>query len=365
MRLHLIVFPVTISLMILASSCTFNRHPEGRVISNFNFDWKFFKGDLPGGQDPTLNDSDWREIDLPHDWSIEGPFSKEYASGTGYLPGGIGWYRKSFVIPSKYEDKKVFISFDGVYNNSEVWINGAYLGKRPYGYISFQYDLTPYLNFGKENLIAVKVDHSKFGDSRWYTGSGIYRDVQLIVTSPVHIEQWGVYAASKVVTAEKAILDIEVSVVNELKETSNVKVTNYLLAGEDTVKKITEELTLAPSSKQLLSLQMDISNPKLWDLDNPYLYSLNTMVIGKGILDNQATRIGFRDIRFDSDSGFFLNGENLKMKGICMHHDAGTLGAAVPWQVIERRLDILKELGCNAIRTSHNPFSSYFQHTTA
>ena len=152
----------------------------GREVLNFNFGWKFYKGDISNGQDPNLDDRNWRALNLPHDWSIEGTFSKDYASSTAYLPAGIGWYRKSFKLPATEKNRKVFINFDGIYNNSEVWINGTWLGKRPNGYISFQYDLTPYLNPGKENLIAVKVDHTKYGDSRWYTGSGIYRDVKLI-----------------------------------------------------------------------------------------------------------------------------------------------------------------------------------------
>jgi beta-galactosidase/beta-glucuronidase len=181
-------------LLMLALLIGYNAtaQPSGRKVENFNFGWKFHKGDVPDGQNPLLNENSWRTLDLPHDWSIEGPFSKDFASGTGFLPGGIGWYRKSFIIPSSENNCKIFICFDGIYNNSEVWINGTWLGKRPNGYISFQYDLTPYIKFGKSNLLAVKVDHSKFGDSRWYTGSGIYRDVRLIYTSPVHIKQWGV-----------------------------------------------------------------------------------------------------------------------------------------------------------------------------
>ena len=334
--------------------------PSGREVQNFNFDWKFYKGDIVNGQNPGLNDSGWRTLDLPHDWSIEGPFSKDYSSSTGFLPGGIGWYRKSFSIPDNEKNRKVFISFDGIYNNSEVWINGSWLGKRPYGYISFQYDLTPYLKFGKENLIAVKVDHTQFSDSRWYTGSGIYRNVKLIFTSPLHIKLWGVFAKEKDVSVEKSTLDIEVSIINETGKTSDVIVTNYLLSATDTVKKISTKMSIPGSSPKIITQKMMIFGPKLWDVDNPNLYSLVTVVKGNGILDNQTTRIGFRNIRFDADAGFFLNGKNLKLKGICMHHDAGTLGSAVPRQVIERRLDILKEAGCNAIRTSHNPFSSDF-----
>jgi beta-galactosidase len=332
----------------------------GREVQNFNFDWKFYKGDIPNGQSPDLDDSEWRKLDLPHDWSIEANFSKEYASSTGFLPAGTGWYRKSFTVPSYEKNRKVFISFDGIYNNSEVWINGTWLGKRPNGYISFQYDLTPYIKPGEKNLIAVKVDHSKYADSRWYTGSGIYRNVKLIFTSPLHIKQWGILASTKVVSAKKAALNIEVSIINESVKTTDATVSNYLLHHGDTVKTKTQKISVPGISSTIISQDMDIDSPKLWDVDSPDLYSLITTVAGDGILDSQSTPVGFRDIRFDADSGFFLNGRNLKLKGICMHHDAGTLGSAVPRQVIARRLDILKESGCNAIRTSHNPFSSDF-----
>ena len=332
----------------------------GREVLNFNFGWKFYKGDISNGQDPNLDDRNWRALDLPHDWSIEGTFSKDYASSTAYLPAGIGWYRKSFKLPATEKNRKVFINFDGIYNNSEVWINGTWLGKRPNGYISFQYDLTPYLNPGKENLIAVKVDHTKYGDSRWYTGSGIYRDVKLFFESPLHIAQWEVFASAKDVSVNKATLDIEVSIINESGKVSDVTISNYLLFKTDTVKKISQKISMSDSSIKIITQKMEIYGPKLWDINNPDLYSLITVVKGADMLDTQSTPVGFRNIRFDADKGFFLNGKNLKLKGICMHHDAGTLGSAVPRQVVERRLDILKEAGCNAIRTSHNPFSSDF-----
>jgi beta-galactosidase len=347
-------------IMSISFGSTIYGQTSGRKIQNFNFGWKFYKGDISDGQNPGLNDSGWRILDLPHDWSIEGPFSKDFASATGYLPAGIGWYRKSFIIPDTEKGRKVFISFDGIYNNSEVWINGTWLGKRPNGYISFQYDLTPYLKPGKENLIAVKADHTKFGDSRWYTGSGIYRDVKLIFTSPVHLKQWGVFALAKDVSAARAALDIEVTVLNETNSKAEVRVSNYLLSGTDTVNKITEGYSLGAASPKVILQKMELVSPKLWDVDSPNLYTLVTVVRGKGIIDSQSIQVGFRNIRFDADKGFFLNGRNMKLKGICLHHDAGTLGSAVPRQVISRRLDILKELGCNAIRTSHNPFSSDF-----
>jgi beta-galactosidase len=355
------LFPRALILLgFITTSYNPSAYCQDRDVQNFNFDWKFLKGDLPEGQKTTLDVTGWRSLDLPHDWSIEGPFSKDSFSCTGYLPGGIGWYRKEFTIPKSRKGQRVFISFDGVYNNSEVWINGTSLGKRPNGYISFKYDLTPYLNIGGVNLIAVKVDHSKFGDSRWYTGSGIYRNVNLEFMSPVHIKQWGVYAAPKDVTAGSATLDIDVSVVNESAKAASVTVTNYLMLKSDVVGEKTEKIKIPANSSASLQQQMKLTNVSLWDVDNPSLYTLLTVVKGKKINDSQRTEIGFRDIKFDPDKGFFLNGKNLKLKGICMHHDAGALGAAVPAEEYARRLDILKELGCNAIRTSHNPFSPDF-----
>ena len=354
------IFILSFLTIVLLNNNNVSGQLAGREVQNFNFDWKFFKGDLPNGQDPALDDSGWRKLDLPHDWSIEGNFNKSFASSTGFLPGGIGWYRKSFLIPANEKNRKVFVSFDGIYNNSEVWINGHYLGKRPNGYISFQYDITSYIKPGEENLIAVKADHSKYGDSRWYTGSGIYRDVKLIFVSPVHINHWGVSTVAKNVSVEKASLSIEVSISNESGKISDVTVSNYLLSSGDTVKKSSQKISMPGSSSKLVSQNMDIYGPKLWDTDNPNLYSLITVVSGVDVLDSQETPVGFRSIRFDADKGFYLNGKNLKLKGVCMHHEAGTLGSAFPRQVIERRLDILKEAGCNAIRTSHNPFSSDF-----
>ena len=345
-------------MLLLSYSAT--GQPVGRSVQNLNPGWKFYKGDVPEGQKPAFDDSGWRLVDLPHDWSIEGPFSKDNASCTAYLPGGIGWYRKTFVVPDNESGRKVIVYFEGIYNNSEVWINGKYLGKRPNGYISFQYDLTPFINFGKENLIAVKVDHSLYGDSRWYTGSGIYRDVKLITKEPVHIKQWGIYCRTPEVTSSKAVLSADIIVANETNHNVNVKVISTLIFGNETVAKASREITLGSGEENSVSQVFNVANPKLWNIEDPNLYSLVTEIRGREALDHTITMVGFRDLKFDPEKGFFLNGKNLKLKGICMHHDAGTLGSAVPEEEIARRLDILKEMGCNAIRTSHNPFSSEF-----
>ncbi len=347
-----------ISLAILLSLGS-KAQPPGRKIVDFNFGWKFHKGDLAEGQSISLDDSEWRETDLPHDWSIEGPFSSDNSSCTGYLPGGIGWYRKSFIAEENPKDRKIFISFDGVYNNSEVWINNNYLGKRPNGYISFQYDLTPYIKYDSENLIAVKVDHSQDADSRWYTGSGIYRNVKLISTDWVHLKQWGVSCTTPVVSREKATLSVSSSIVNDAGK-SSVTITNTLWLGNKIAGRAVKKVRLAVGTVTTVNQEIFVDKPELWDIDDPNLYRLVTEVKGKNILDELTTNVGFRTIQFDADKGFFLNGRNLKLKGICMHHDAGALGAAVPREEIARRLDILKEMGCNAIRTSHNPFSPDF-----
>jgi len=351
--------PVTIIIFLLISLTRCGR-PAETNLSDFSFNWQFHKGDTAGGEAVSFDDSGWRILDLPHDWTIEGPFSKDNSSCTGYLPGGIGWYRKEFIVPGNDRGKKIYVSFDGVYNNSEVWINGSSLGKRPNGYISFRYDITPFVKYGRKNLLAVRVDHTKDADSRWYTGSGIYRNVNLIITPLVHIEQWGVFAAPKNVSAESAQLDIEVSILNESPSDANVTLTNHLLLNNDSVSRSSEMLLLKPGSSQTVAQQMNLKDIALWSPGKPELYSLVTVIEGDGIMDKQVTRIGFRDIKFDADRGFFINGVSMKLKGICMHHDAGALGSAVPKEEVARRLDILKEMGCNAIRTSHNPFSPDF-----
>jgi beta-galactosidase len=348
------------ALFLLLLSYNIAGQPAGRSVQNFNSGWKFFKGEISEGQRRDIDDSNWRQLDLPHDWSIEGPFGKSNYSCTAYLPAGIGWYRKTFTVPENESGRKVYIYFEGIYNNSEVWINGSCLGKRPNGYISFQYDMTPFINFGGENLIAVKVDHSLYGDSRWYTGSGIYRNVSLITEEPVHLKQWGVYTRTSGVTSSKATLSADISVVNETNHNVNLKVVSTLKYGNETVAKATGKVTLGSKEEKVVNQIFDVINPKLWSVDDPSLYSLYTELRGRELLDNTVTTIGFRDLKFDADKGFFLNGRNLKLKGICMHHDAGTLGSAVPEEELGRRLDILKEMGCNAIRTSHNPFSPEF-----
>jgi len=321
-----------------------------------NDDWKFIPDDVKNGQIPALDDQKWQIVDLPHDWSVKGQLSQLLASCTGYLPGGVGWYRKTILIPQERQGDKVYLYFEGVYNRSEVFINGHSLGMRPNGYISFMVEATPLIEYGKENVISVRVDHSRSADSRWYTGSGIYRNVWLVYANPVHIAQWGVFSRPEVNKSE-GTLQIETEIENGTAQNTQLIVIHELFSPEGkTVTKTSKRVAVRASQKETIEATLKVRRPELWDLDNPVLYKLKTTVIQNGkTIDETVTTTGFRTFTFDPDKGFALNGKIMKMKGVCIHHDAGVLGAAVPRDVWKRRLLILKEIGCNAIRTSHNP----------
>jgi len=323
---------------------------------NINNGWTFILEDKEGAQAVTFDDSKWKKVDLPHDWSVKGQLSPTLASATGYLPGGIGWYRKVITVPSDKQGEKVYLYFEGVYNRSEVYINGQLLGKRPNGYISFMYDATPYIKYGQENVIAVRVDHSQSADSRWYTGSGIYRDVWLVYANPVHIAQWGQYAYPEV-KGNKGTLYVEVEVENGSASQSSLTIINELYdsAGKK-VASDNKKINIPAGKQNKINTELKVNNPVLWNLDNPALYSLKTSVWKDNkVIDETTMKTGFRTYTFDPDKGFALNGEWQKVKGVCLHHDAGVLGSAVPRDVWKRRLLTLKEIGVNAIRTSHNP----------
>ncbi|MGA2271143.1 MAG: glycoside hydrolase family 2 TIM barrel-domain containing protein [Bryobacteraceae bacterium] len=327
---------------------------------NFDDAWRFHLGEVSGGERPGLDDSAWRKLSLPHDWSIEGPYSSANASGTGYLPGGIGWYRKTFQLAESLGGRKIFLGFDGVYRDSDVWINGRLLGHRPSGYASFEYDLTPYVNFGaRPNVVAVRVDHSAAADSRFYTGSGIYRHVWLTVTEAVHVVRWGTYVYTPVVREAEALVSVETGVINESKAAAQIRLVTAIedAAGRE-VATVAGEAALAPGAVHTFSQQAAVAKPKLWSTEDAYLYSAVTRVFaGETLADEYRTPFGIRTIRFDPNHGFFLNGKPEKFKGVCLHHDLGALGAAFSKAALERRLKLLKELGVNAIRCSHNPMA--------
>jgi beta-galactosidase len=349
----------TIILLLFAASVSFANSRPGKTVS-FNQNWRFQLGDVANGQDMSLNDSQWRQLNLPHDWSIEGDFSDKHPAGTGggALPGGLGWYRKTFTVPVGAKGKLIFVEFDGVYRNSEVWINGHYLGKRPYGYSTFEYELTPYLTYGpKTNVIAVKVDNSQQPNSRWYSGSGIYRNVWLTTLDPVHLEHWGTYVTTPEINEQSATVTIKTKVTNGSNSAAPVNLTTIIQdARGREVARGTERRVAGKGLHTEVSQNLKVSAPILWSDERPYLYKvISQLEQGGRIVDRYETPLGFRTFRFDPEKGFFLNGKNIKLRGTCNHHDLGSLGAAVNTRALERQLEMLKAMGVNSLRTSHNP----------
>ncbi len=350
LKLFLILFALVCRLGPALAQVSFGK-PE-----KVNHQWAFVLNDVPNGADVRLDDSAWKVVDLPHDWSIGEQLSPTLASASGYLPGGIGWYRKHLPVAEGHRGEKVYLYFEGVYNRSEVFVNGVSVGKRPNGYISFMYDITPHIQFGKDNVIAVRVDHSRSADSRWYTGSGIYRNVWIVYADPVHLAQWGVYTWPEK-QGSGYRLNVESIIENGSAASASLTVKNELFdANKKRVAASSGKLTIRARQTGKLPAALKIANPELWTLSHPALYTLKTSIYRDGVLIDQANTItGFRTFTFDPDRGFALNGEWMKVKGVCLHHDAGVLGSAVPGEVWKRRLLTLKEIGVNAIRTSHNP----------
>ena len=331
--------------------------PRQRLL--MDFDWRFADGDAGGAEAPGYDDSSWRRLDLPHDWSIEGPYDSAAvtAGGGGYLPTGVSWYRRSFVLPPGPSNRRVAVQFDGIYQNSDVWINGTHLGHRPYGYISFTYDLTPHLVEG-ENVLAVRVDNSKQPNSRWYSGSGIYRHVWMKLTGPLHVGGWGTFITTPEADSSSARVEARIRLENDAYISHSGSVRSAILDPGGREVAFTESPYSVVSGRQSEIEQVfRLTSPSLWSPASPALYTLRTTVEdgSGGILDRTETRFGIRQIAFDADRGFLLNGERVKMRGVNLHHGGGPVGAAVPEAVWERRLRKLKEMGVNAIRTAHNP----------
>jgi beta-galactosidase len=326
---------------------------------SFDWDWTFMHGEAVGAEAPDFDDSGWSGVSLPHDWSIEGPFEESNPSGGdgGYAPAGTGWYRKSFHVPEAWAGRHVAIEFDGVYMNSDVWINGRHLGRWPYGYTSFHFDLTPYLRPGAPNLMAVRVDNAAQPHSRWYTGSGIYRHTWLTVADPVHVDKWGVYVTTPVVSAASACVHVQTTVRNDSDRKQSVVVRSQMLdPGDVTVGSAEAELVLDAAASAETAVVIEVAGPRLWSVESPAMHRLVTTVLVDGEpVDDTVTPFGIRTIAFEADDGFLLNGRRVKINGVCLHHDGGCVGAAVPGRVWERRLEALKRMGCNGIRMSHNP----------
>jgi beta-galactosidase len=328
--------------------------------SIFDRQWKFTKGDVPNAHLPGFDDRSWSVLDLPHDWSIDGPFDEHAAAGGSgaYLPTGIGWYRKPFILPRSSAGKRVVLQFDGVYQRSEVWINGTSLGMRPFGFITFACDLTPHLNApGKPNQIAVRVDNSLQPNCRWYSGSGIYRHTWLMITEPVHVAMWGIIVRTPSISPEGAEVEVTTRLLNESDEDASCDLIVELLDQNGSIVQQANTLQTISRGGETTAVQnFKVITPALWFTQSPHLYMARcTLHSNRKQLDQETATFGIRDIKFDVDKGFLLNGEHVKLNGVCIHGDGGSVGTAVPERVWERRLELLQEMGCNAIRLTHNP----------
>ncbi len=352
-------FPLVLLFTCAVVAPAFAQGDTSRQRLLMDYGWTFTTGDPAGAEASAFDDSGWRSVDLPHDWSIEGPYDQNAPTGGrgGYLPTGIGWYRRTFTLPADSRGRRVCIEFDGAYENSDVWINGHHLGSRPYGYISFQYDLTPHLVQG-ENVVAVRVDNSHQPNTRWYSGSGIYRHVWLTVTDPLHVGHWGTYVTALEADTGVATVAVRTRIVNDGRAERRGRLDLAVLdASGREVARAEVPFVLAAGTGTDLAHRLTVSAPALWSLDTPVLYTLRTTVLdptGRAV-DQTHTPFGIRQIAYDADRGFLLNGKRVKMLGVNLHHGGGPVGAAVPEAVWERRLVLLKQMGVNAIRTAHNP----------
>ncbi|WP_303316262.1 glycoside hydrolase family 2 TIM barrel-domain containing protein [Flavivirga abyssicola] len=352
-------------IAILAYCCnsnTFDNHSKNK---DFNSDWNFYlsQEDLDVKK---ITASKFKNINLPHDWVIENEFDSTLAKdalATGYLKSkGYGYYKKTFDTEPNNKNV-VYLHFDGVYNNSEIWLNNKKLGFHPYGYSPFYFNISKHLNQnGKNNEVIVKIDHSRYADSRWYTGAGIYRKVDLISLNKVHIPIWGTFITTPKVSKTNATIQLDITVQNDLSTESNIKVKTVIIDNNNVeIKSTSTNSNIKENSTNQITQTIQVENPKLWNTTTPNLYKAITSIIKDNeTLDTYETTFGIRSIKFDANKGFFLNGENMKIKGVCLHHDGGLVGAAVPKGVWKRRLQTLKDGGCNAVRISHNPASSEF-----
>jgi beta-galactosidase len=347
-----------LSIVLVLASCS---PILAREVLPLDQDWRFTLGDPPHAEQDNFDDSKWRTLDLPHDWSIEGEYQQSNpAGGAGaYLPCGIGWYRRTFDLPELWSGQRVAVEFDAAQRNSDVWLNGEHLGTRPYGYISFSYDLTPHLKPDK-NVLAVRLDNSQAPAARWYTGSGIYSHVRLVATNSVHVDERETSIRTTRLAADEATVEVSTRVLNESHEVPNVLVISEILDENGHAVSHTEHRS-TPPEKDSFTKSVAIKQPKPWSPQSPVLYTLFTRVYSNGqLVDEVKIPFGIRTFRWEADSGFWLNDQNVKLKGLAMHYDAGPMGVAIPDQILEERLRLLKSIGCNAIRTGHTPFPPKF-----
>jgi beta-galactosidase len=329
-----------------------------RSRARFNDGWKFSLGDPAGAGQTSFDDSGWRNVGLPHDWSIEGPFDQNNPSGVygGYMPAGVGWYRKTFTPPALSNRQQLLIEFEGIYRYGQVWLNGRQIGTRPNGFVSVQYDLTPFLAVGKPNVLAVRVDNTDQPNLRWYSGSGIYRHVWLTVADQVRVDYGGTYITTPLVSAGQATVRVVTTLVNSGAVAAAIQLDTQIFDPSGRKAGHATSTQTIPAGKMDVTQDFTVASPLLWSPDDPKLYCAYSTVRQGGLgLDDYFSSFGIREVRFDKDSGLLVNGQNLKLKGLCIHHDLGCLGTAAHDRAIERRLRALQSLGCNAVRVGHNP----------
>ncbi|RZK90915.1 MAG: DUF4982 domain-containing protein [Pedobacter sp.] len=361
MKIYFTMLKTAVIIILLSTICIRSNAQNRKQL--FDYDWKFLLGNDSSARKTDFDDSKWRKLDLPHDWSIEGKIDPKNPMGNdgGYFPAGIGWYRKQFTVPVTSKGKEISIYFEGVYMNAEVFINGKSLGVYPYGYTSFSYDLSQYLKYGAENTIAVKVDNSTQKNSRWYSGSGIYRHVWLITKPEVHVAQWGVGILTEQVSPKQADVRLSTAVKNASSMAKKVAIKTILLdAKNKKVGSATTNVVLPANAEQKIEQVIKVVKPNLWEPNQPHLYKANVQVVADKIEDQLTTKFGIRKIAFTATKGFELNDKTVKINGGNVHHDNGSLGAVAYDRAEIRKAELLKNAGFNAVRTSHNPPSEAF-----
>jgi beta-galactosidase len=348
-------FQILLLICIVLTCCQKPKDDEARTRVKFNTDWKFINEDVEDGQDPDFDDSAWRQLNLPHDWAIEGPFSEEVYFQGGFLPyPGIGWYRKTFDIAA--EGKIVLLEFDGIMMNAKVWLNGEYVGEWAFGYSSFALDITKSIKHNQKNVLAIRVENTDYS-SRWYPGSGIYRNVWLTVTNPIHVAHWGTYITTPDISDKEAMVQVETWISNKSEYDQEILLETSIndASGKEIVKNIKQD-QVSKSDDLKFQQNIRLPDPDRWDIANPYLYSvISRVIVNEKVFDEYETPFGIRTFKFEADKGFSLNGRSVKINGVNMHHDLGPLGTAVSYRATERQLEILKDMGVNSIRTAHNP----------
>lgn len=358
MHKYQVFFGILLGIVVFFNFSCNQKIIDGHIADqNFNKDWLFMKDTLPGAETNDYDDSNWNKVTVPHDWAIEGPFSDVNNARNGGLPiDGIAWYRKHFTIASEHKGKQISVEFDGVMDNSEVFINGNSVGKRHYGYSGFEYNLTPYINFGGDNVIAVSLAPEILSE-RWYPGAGIYRNVRLKINNPVHIPQWGTFIKTPTVSDESATVNVKTKIKNADSETAKIVLETIIKFMDGiTVASDSQDINLQGNSDTEIEQNIEVESPIKWDIYQPNLYTAVSQIKIDGVVvDEYETEFGIRTIAFDAEKGFLLNGKPVDFNGVCMHHDLGPLGAAVNYRATERQMQIMKDMGANALRTSHNP----------